>query len=49
MKKFIKDLPSIDDPQEKNTMYKALGTALRVTALGGALVWLVPWAYGLLA
>ena len=45
----IKYLPSIDDPQEKNTMYKALGTALLVTALGGALVWLVPWAYGLLA
>ncbi|MCM6877333.1 hypothetical protein NE256_13375, partial [Enterococcus faecium] len=28
----IKYLPSIDDPQEKNTMYKALGTALLVTA-----------------
>lgn len=45
----IKYLPSIDDPQEKNIMYKSLGTALLVTALGGALVWLVPWAYGLLA
>nr|WP_241856806.1 hypothetical protein [Vagococcus xieshaowenii] len=31
----MKYLPSIDDPQEKNTMYKALGTALLVTALGG--------------
>ena len=45
----IKYLPSIDDPQEKNTMYKSLTTALLVTALGGALVWLVPWAYSLLA
>ncbi|OTN86654.1 CagC family type IV secretion system protein [Enterococcus faecium] len=44
----IKYLPSIDDPQEKNIMYKSLGTALLVTAVGGALVWLVPWAYGLL-
>lgn len=45
----IKYLPSIDDPQEKNIMYKSLGAALLVTALGGALVWLVPWAYSLLS
>lgn len=43
----IKYLPSIDDPMEKNAMYKGLVTALLVTAVGGALVWLVPWAYGL--
>ena len=45
----IKYLPSIDDPQEKNIMTKALVTALIVTAIGGALVWIVPWAYGLVA
>ena len=45
----IKYLPSIDDPQEKNIMWKSITTALGVTALGGSLVWLVPWAYGLFA
>ena len=45
----IKYLPSIDDPQEKNIMTKSLVTALMVTAIGGALVWIVPWAYGLVA
>ncbi|MGF2190874.1 CagC family type IV secretion system protein [Vagococcus fluvialis] len=45
----IKYLPSIDDPNEKNIMYKSIMTALLVTALGGSLVWLVPWAYALLA
>lgn len=45
----VKYLPSLDDPQEKNIMFKSLVTALVVTALGGALVWIVPWAYGLLA
>ena len=44
----IKYLPSIDDPQEKNIMYRSLGTALLVTMIGGSLVWLVPWACGLL-
>src|SRR5699024_5755212 len=45
----VKYLPVIDDPNEKNVMYKSITTALLVTALGGALVWLVPWAYKLLA
>lgn len=44
----IKYLPSIDEPNEKNAMWKSLGSALLVTAIGGALVWLVPWAYALL-
>lgn len=43
----VKYLPYLDDPMEKNNMYKSLTTVLLVTAIGGALVWIVPWAYGL--
>lgn len=44
----VKYLPFLDDPMEKNNMAKSLGTVLLVTAIGGALPWLVPWAYSLL-
>lgn len=43
----VKYLPYLDDPMEKNNMAKSLTTVLLVTAIGGALVWIVPWAYGL--
>lgn len=43
----VKYLPYLDDPMEKNNMYKSLTTVLLVTGIGGALVWIVPWAYGL--
>ena len=43
----VKYLPYLDDPMEKNNMSKSLTTVLLVTAIGGALVWIVPWAYGL--
>lgn len=44
----VQYLPLLDDPMEKNKMTKALTTVLLVTAVGGALTWIVPWAYGLL-
>lgn len=43
----VKYLPYLDDPMEKNNMSKSLVTVLLVTAIGGALTWIVPWAYGL--
>ena len=43
----VKYLPFLDDPMEKNNMSKSLITVLIVTAIGGALPWIVPWAYGL--
>ena len=44
---IIKGMPSADDPQEKNQVYKAVGRLLGLVALGAAIVWIVPWVYGL--
>ena len=44
---IIKRLPSADDPQEKNEVYKALGRVGGLVALGAAIVWILPWLYGL--
>ncbi|EOS7966691.1 CagC family type IV secretion system protein [Enterococcus hirae] len=46
-KLVVKYLPYLDDPVEKNNMSKSLVTVLLVTAIGGALPWIVPWAYSL--
>lgn len=44
---IIKRMPSADDPQEKNEVYKAVGRVLGLVAIGAAIVWVVPWVYGL--
>ena len=44
---IIKRMPSADDPQEKNEVYKSVGRVLGLVALGAAIVWIVPWVYGL--
>ena len=44
---IIKRLPSADDPQEKNEVYKALGRVGGLVALGAAIVWILPCLYGL--
>ena len=44
---IIKRMPSADDPQEKNEVYKAVGRVLGLVAIGAAIVWIVPWVYGL--
>jgi hypothetical protein len=43
----IKRMPSADDPQEKNEVYKAVGRVLGLVAIGAAIVWVVPWVYSL--
>ena len=43
----IKRMPSADDPQEKNEVYKAVGRVLGLVAIGAAIVWIVPWVYSL--
>jgi len=44
---IIKRMPSADDPQEKNEVYKAVGRVLGLVAIGAAIVWVVPWVYSL--
>ena len=44
---IIKRMPSADDPQEKNEVYKAVGRVLGLVAIGAAIVWIVPWVYSL--
>jgi len=44
---IIKRMPSADDPQEKNEVYKAVGRVLGLVAIGAAVVWVVPWVYSL--
>lgn len=44
---IIKRMPSADDPQEKNEVYKAVGRVLGLVAIGAAIVWVVPWVYDL--
>ena len=44
---LIKRMPSADDQQEKNEVYKAVGRVLGLVAIGAAIVWVVPWVYGL--
>lgn len=44
---IIKRMPSADDPQEKNEVYKAVGRVLGLVAIGAAVVWVVPWIYSL--
>lgn len=43
----IKRMPSADDPQEKNEVYKAVGRVLGLVAISATLVWVVPWVYSL--
>lgn len=44
---IIKRMPSADDPQEKNEVYKAVGRVLGLVAMGAALIWIIPWVYSL--
>lgn len=43
----LKKLPGIDDPMVKNEMFRGVGMVLAGVAVGAALVWLVPWVFGL--
>lgn len=43
----LKRMPSADDPQEKNEVYKAIGRVIGLVAISAALVWLIPWVYTL--
>jgi len=47
LKVIISKLPSLDDPHVKNEMWKSVGTIGLAVAVGGALVWFIPWVYGL--
>ena len=44
---IIKGMPNMSNPHEKNEVYKSLGSIWALVALGGAIVWLVPWIYSL--
>lgn len=44
---IIKGMPNMNNPHEKNEVYKNLGAIWGLVALGGAIVWLVPWIYSL--
>lgn len=43
----ISKLPSLDDPNMKNEMWRGIGMVAAAVAAGGALTWLIPWVYGL--
>jgi len=47
LKVIISKLPSLDDPHVKNEMWRSVGTTGLAVAVGGALVWFIPWVYGL--
>ena len=47
LKVIISKLPSLDDPHVKNEMWKSIGTIGLAVAVGGSLVWVIPWVYGL--
>lgn len=47
LKVIISKLPSLDDPHVKNEMWKSIGAIGLAIAIGGSLVWLIPWVYGL--
>jgi len=47
LKVIISKLPSLDDPHVKNDMWRSVGTIGVAVAVGGSLVWLIPWVYGL--
>ena len=42
---LIAKLPSADDPHVKNEMWRGLGMVGGAVALGGSLIWFVPWIY----
>lgn len=44
---IIKRMPSMDDPHEKNEVFKSVGRVAAAVALGAAIVWILPWVYGL--
>lgn len=44
---ILKRMPSADDPQEKNEVYKAVGRVVGLVAISAALVWVIPWVYTL--
>ena len=47
LKVMISKMPSLDDPHVKNEMWKSIGAIALAIAVGGSLVWLIPWVYGL--
>ncbi|AIF68394.1 hypothetical protein GZ22_18330 (plasmid) [Terribacillus saccharophilus] len=47
LKIIIKHLPGIDDPHVKNEMWKSLGGVLLAVGAAAAVIWLLPWIYGL--
>lgn len=47
LKVIISKLPSLDDPHVKNEMWRSVGATGLAVAVGGALVWFIPWVYGL--
>ena len=47
LKVMISKMPSLDDPHVKNEMWKSIGAIGVAIAVGGSLVWLIPWVYGL--
>jgi len=43
----VTKLPNLSDPHEKNQFWKTQGYILAGVAFGAAVIWLVPWVYGL--
>ncbi|MDN6631046.1 MAG: CagC family type IV secretion system protein [Staphylococcus equorum] len=44
---ILKRLPSADDPREKSEVFKSVGRVIGMVALAAAIVWILPWVYGL--
>lgn len=44
---IIKRMPDADDPREKSEVYKAVGRVAGLVALAAAVIWLLPFVYGL--
>lgn len=44
---LVKKMPSIDDPHSKNEMWKSIGNVGMAVGAAAAVIWLLPWMYGL--
>ncbi|MFC5714394.1 CagC family type IV secretion system protein [Thalassorhabdus alkalitolerans] len=47
--RVITGFASMHNPHEKEQVYRTLGSIALLTAVGAAMIWIVPWAWDLMA
>lgn len=47
--RVITGFPAMSNPHEKQEVYKGLGNIALLTGVAAAMVWIVPWAWSLMA